>query len=116
MTLREARRSRGWTQEQLAAESGVDQTTISRLETTSNPNPTLETAERLATALGIAPSRLRFAKPSTASSVGVPSDRSGQAVSPTEAQPDDRRADDRRDGERRDGDRRRSFERRVEAR
>jgi transcriptional regulator with XRE-family HTH domain len=62
-TLREARRRAKLTQEQLAAKSSVDQTTISSLETGRHSNPTLDTVERLAKALGIAPSRLRFTDP-----------------------------------------------------
>lgn len=58
--LRAARLKRNWTQERLARKSGVDQTTISRLETESHPNPTLLTRDRLAKALGIAPARLTF--------------------------------------------------------
>lgn len=62
--LRDARRGRKWTQERLAAESGIDQTTISRLEKAhSNPNPTEATKNALAKALGIAPSRLSFHTP-----------------------------------------------------
>jgi transcriptional regulator with XRE-family HTH domain len=75
--LRDARRKRNWTQEQLAAESGVDQTTISRLETDPDPNPTDITKERLAKALGIAPSRLRFAERSPRRIGTRASDRTG---------------------------------------
>jgi transcriptional regulator with XRE-family HTH domain len=64
------------TQEALALASEVDQTTISSLETGRHTNPTRETQERLAKALGIAPSRLRFPEPD-ADSVTATSDRSG---------------------------------------
>lgn len=77
ITLREARKQQGWTQERLADESGVDQTTISRLETDPKPNPTRETIERLAKALGIAPSKLRFAEPEPSGTVDHSSDRAG---------------------------------------
>lgn len=62
-TLREARLRRRLTQKELAARSGVDQTTISRLEVEPHPNPRYGTLIRLARALRIAPSRLRFAAP-----------------------------------------------------
>lgn len=58
--LRTARKRAGLTQDQLAAKSGVDQTTISRLEIDPHPNPTLLTRDRLARALGIRPERLAF--------------------------------------------------------
>jgi len=49
--LREWRRKRGMTQEQLADASGVDQATISTLEVSDEPNPTWRTVQRLAKAL-----------------------------------------------------------------
>lgn len=61
--LREARDRAKLTQEQLADLADVDQTTISRLETDSDPNPTTRTVERLAKALGIRPVQLRFSEP-----------------------------------------------------
>jgi len=65
------------TQEQLAAESGVDQTTISSLETFRHTNPTIDTRDRLAKALGIAPSKLQFTAPEPSETVVVGSDRAG---------------------------------------
>lgn len=62
-SLRDARRAKRWTQERLANESGIDQTTISRLETDPSPNPTETTKNALAKALGIAPSKLSFRAP-----------------------------------------------------
>lgn len=77
-SLREARRRAKLTQEQLADQSKVDQTTISRLETEADPNPTRRTIERLARALGIAPSKLRFSEPDPdAENVSAADDRRG---------------------------------------
>jgi transcriptional regulator with XRE-family HTH domain len=83
MSLREHRRGRKWTQERLAAESGVDQTTISRLETEPNPNPTETTKNALAKALGIAPSKLRFTTPSSDAIGTRGADREGHDVPDT---------------------------------
>ena len=55
--LAEARRARGFTQEQLAAASGVHRVTIARLETGAVA-PNLKTLERLAVALGVSIDRL----------------------------------------------------------
>lgn len=60
MTLRDARRKKNWTQEQLEAASGVDQTVISRLEREPNANPTYETVRRLEDALKLRPGTLVF--------------------------------------------------------
>jgi len=62
-TLKEARKRARLTQDELAAKSGVDQTTISSLETGRIKQPTDDTRVRLAKALRIAPSRLRFSEP-----------------------------------------------------
>lgn len=75
--LREARERAKLTQEQLAHRSGVDQTTISRIETSSDANPTFRTIDRLAKALGIARSRLRFSEPQPDESVTTSVDRVG---------------------------------------
>jgi len=45
------RKAKGWTQEILADASGVNRTMIARFETT-NANMTIETAKKLADALG----------------------------------------------------------------
>lgn len=55
MTLREARRKRGWTQEVLAARSGVDQPTISRLENGGVQSPSWDTVAKLCKALAMRP-------------------------------------------------------------
>lgn len=105
------------TQEQLAEQSGVDQTYISLIERGLR-TPSEDIQKRLAAALGVAPSELDFAEPSADSSLGKSYDRTGQTSSPTElGQITDvaPRGEDRLDGERRDGDRRRSYERRREA-
>lgn len=60
MTLRDARALRGWTQEQLEAASGVDQTVISRLERGANANPTFETVTKLEAALRLRRGTLVF--------------------------------------------------------
>ncbi len=84
LTLREARRQRKMTQDVLAAESGIDQTTISDLETGRNSNPRYRTIAALAKALGIAPSRLRFCAPEPVAKVSRRRDRSGHTT-PREA-------------------------------
>lgn len=83
-TLRDARKRAGLTQDELAAASGVDQTTISSLETYRHTNPTDETIKRLAKALEIAPSRLRFSVPEPAAKVTRRRDRAGHTT-PREA-------------------------------
>ena len=60
MTLAEARRRAGLTQDELAAKSRVDQTTISSLETGRKSSPKFITVLRLAKALHVDPSRLTF--------------------------------------------------------
>lgn len=60
MTLREARERRGWTQERLEAESGVDQTTISRIEAGVNTNPSNATVAKLELALRLKRGTLVF--------------------------------------------------------
>ena len=57
MTLREARRLRGWTQKQLEALSGVEQTAISRIERGSIANPGINRVRKLEAALKV---RLTF--------------------------------------------------------
>lgn len=51
ITIREARKRRGWTQEQLAEKAGVDQSTISDLETGKSATPTFDVVMRVAGAL-----------------------------------------------------------------
>lgn len=77
LTVHEARIRRGLTQAQLAAQSGVNQTTISDIETGRHLNPRLNTITQLAKALEIAPSRLRFTAPEPRRKVAAKRDRRG---------------------------------------
>ncbi len=106
LTLLEARKRRQMTQETLAERSGVDQTYISLLERALR-TPSDDVKAKLAKALRIAPSKLRFAEPLPEASVAKSYDREGQSVIPT----DRRQVPDRRS----DADRRIEDERRAEA-
>ena len=55
--VRMLRGSRGFSQEQLAFEAGVDRTLVSKIERTI-ANPTLEVITKLAVALGVSAARL----------------------------------------------------------
>jgi len=55
LDLRPLRLERGWTQQELARRSGVDQPTISRIENGHTRGVGLGTIERLAYALGVSP-------------------------------------------------------------
>lgn len=70
LTVREAREQHDppMTQEALAERSGVDQTYISLIERLLRC-PSEDIQARLAAALNLAPSRLRFAEPATEGSV-----------------------------------------------
>ena len=57
-TLKAWRLRKGWTQEQLAAATGIRQTQISKLERVSNPK--LDTVRKLEKALGLKPGTLVF--------------------------------------------------------
>jgi len=59
-TLRTARERLGWTQEELEAKSGIDQATISNIETGRVTRPAFATVVKLAAALDIDPRALRF--------------------------------------------------------
>lgn len=65
MTLREARRLRGMTQEQLEEASGVEQTAISRLELGRVANPGITTVRKLEAALKLKPGVLVFGESSS---------------------------------------------------
>ena len=56
--LRGLRESRGWTQEELAQNSGLDYKYIQRLEGKTPSSPTLNTLEKLAKAFDIKPAKL----------------------------------------------------------
>ena len=79
MTLREARRFRRLTQDQLAEKSGVDQTHISSIEI-GRRVPSDDVRARLAKALRFAPSKLRFTEPAADSeTIANVDDRAGHA-------------------------------------
>jgi transcriptional regulator with XRE-family HTH domain len=78
LTLREARDNARLTQDELAEKSGISQAAISAIERGARTNPTRDTQDRLAKALGIAPSELRFSEPEPESeNVTASSDRQG---------------------------------------
>lgn len=60
LTLREARKRRGLSQEQLAVASGVRQTNISAIERGAIQDPNSSTVMKLAEALRMDPRALRF--------------------------------------------------------
>jgi DNA-binding phage protein len=51
--LRQARQARGLSLSEVSRRSGIDLTSLSRLESDKNPNPTFETLSRYAEALGL---------------------------------------------------------------
>lgn len=78
VTVREARERKRppMTQVELAEKLGIDQTYVSLIERGLR-KPSDELIPRLAKALGIAPSRLKFTAPEPPESVSDNSDRSG---------------------------------------
>lgn len=60
ITLREARRQKGWTQVQLAEAAGIDQTTVSTIERGAVRNPSWDVVRRMSKALGVRPEALLF--------------------------------------------------------
>lgn len=56
--LREIRTKRLMTQRELAEKAGVTHSTVSRIETGWQQNPSFRTVKRLATALGVRPEEL----------------------------------------------------------
>lgn len=58
MALQDLREARGWTQRQLAAESGIPADVISTIETGRTKNPTWRTVRALSSALGVEPDAL----------------------------------------------------------
>lgn len=67
LTLREARKLRGWTQEQLETESGVAQAVISNLERGLVTDPASSTVFKLAKALKRDPREINFGQEAKAS-------------------------------------------------
>lgn len=65
--LREVRKKRRFTQQQLAQMSGVDQAYISRLERGEYSNPTIDTVRKLEGALRLRPGTLVFGSEAVAS-------------------------------------------------
>jgi transcriptional regulator with XRE-family HTH domain len=57
-SLERHRLRRGWTQDELAAKSGLTQGAIATLERLIDPNPKWKTAVALSKALGVLPSTL----------------------------------------------------------
>ena len=78
-TLREARRARRITQVQLAERARVDQTYVSLIERGLR-SPSDYIKSRLAKALRITPSSLRFELPSPDASLAQGSDREGHSA------------------------------------
>lgn len=87
MTVREARerKSPPMTQVDLAEKSGYDQTYISLIERGLRAPQDPETKKRLAKALGIAPSSLRFSAPEPAASKARRNDRTGHELESTDS-------------------------------
>lgn len=59
--VRQTRKSKGWTQEQLAFEAGVKRAYLSEIEN-GQRNVSLDVVEKLATALDVSPDRLMLPK------------------------------------------------------
>ena len=51
--IRKLRRKKGMSQDRLSKEADLALNTIVKIETRENPNPTLETLEKIAKALGV---------------------------------------------------------------
>lgn len=56
--LKTARTLKGWTQQELARRSGVSQRTVTDIERGIIKNPTWDTTNRLAQALGVEPQQI----------------------------------------------------------
>lgn len=67
MTLKEARDAKGWTQEQLAIASGIQQSAISKLERGDVLDPQKSTADALEDALTLRRGTLVFGRESVTS-------------------------------------------------
>lgn len=84
-TLRQARQRAGFTQDALAAESGVKQSTISSYERGTRLRPAYDIVTRLAKALKIRPVQLQFSAPEPEAIGTRLSDRPGHSKKPREA-------------------------------
>ncbi len=62
LTLKQARLSRGLTQQELAERSGIGQQSISKLERGRSAEPMFSTGLALANAVGVDPYRLTFGR------------------------------------------------------
>lgn len=51
--LRRLRKEKGWSQERLAQQAGVTLSSLSKIESGANDNPTIKTLQSLASALGV---------------------------------------------------------------
>lgn len=60
LTLKDAREAKGWTQLRLAAESGIDQRVISKIEIGGTNDPRNSTVAALEDALGVKRGTLVF--------------------------------------------------------
>lgn len=67
LTLKRARKAKGWTQEELEAASGVTQSAISRLERGEVPDPQNSTVDALERALALQRGTLVFGREAMAS-------------------------------------------------
>jgi transcriptional regulator with XRE-family HTH domain len=62
MTLKAARLARQWTQDQLAAESGVSQASIVKYERDADADPAVSVVDKLENALGLRRGTLIFGR------------------------------------------------------
>ncbi|MCM8782451.1 MAG: helix-turn-helix domain-containing protein [Candidatus Omnitrophica bacterium] len=51
--IKKYRKKKGWSQEQLAKESGITYSTLIKIESGVNKNPTIQTLTKLASAFGV---------------------------------------------------------------
>lgn len=66
-TLKQAREDKGWTQQQLAERSGIEQQVISKIELGKTDDPQNSTAKALEQALGLKRGTLVFGEEALAS-------------------------------------------------
>lgn len=51
--IKKYRKKKGWSQEQLAKESGITYSTLIKIESGANKNPTIKTLQKISTALSV---------------------------------------------------------------